>query len=76
MKPSSYQHNEFFAHRPLSGVTFKHNDAVDIVGGDYAGNSGSIVGLDELGEDPCHLVELGSGQDVFISQSCLCLAEA
>lgn len=76
MKPSSDQHNDFFAHRSLPGIAFKHNDAVDVVGGEYVGSSGSIVSVEELGEELSYLVELSSGQDAVISQSSLRLAEA
>jgi ribosomal protein S4E len=76
MKPSHDQHNDFFAHRPIAGVAFEHNDAVMVVGGDHAGDSGSIVSIEELGEDPIYLIELGSGDDVFIKQSLLRLVEA
>ena len=71
MKLSRDQHNEFLAHKPFRGVSFEHNDAVEIIGGEHAGDSGFVVSLEELGEDPLYLVELGSGQDAFIRQSFL-----
>jgi len=76
MKPTHEQHNDFFAHTPLPGVRFEHNDAVEIVGGDHLGESGSIVSVELLGDDPHYLVELGSGQDAVISQSFLRLPDA
>ena len=76
MKPSHDQHNDFLAHRPLPGVAFEHNDAVEIIDGEHIGGSGSIVSVDELGENPVYLVELGSGQDAVINQSFLRLIEA
>ena len=71
MKLSHDQHNDFLAHKSRHGVSFGHNDAVEIMGGEHAGDSGSIVSLEELGEDPLYLVELASGQDAFIRQSFL-----
>lgn len=76
MKPTRQQQKDFFAHRPLDGVRFEHNDAVDVIGGAHAGDSGSIVSLEQLGDDPTYLVELGSGQDVVIHQVFLRLAGA
>ena len=76
MKPNSDQHNDFFAHMPLPGVTFEHNEAIEIIGGDHAGEFGSIISVELLGDDPSYLVELGSGRDVVISQSLLRTAEA
>jgi ribosomal protein S4E len=76
MKPSHDQHNDFLAHRPLPGVAFEHNDTVAVMGGAHAGDSGSIVSVEELGQDPIYLVELSSGQDAVISQSLLRLVEA
>lgn len=76
MKPSHDQHNDFLAHKPIPGVSFEHNDAVEIIGGEHAGGSGSIVSVEEIGDDPIYLVELGSGQDAVISQSLLRLVEA
>ncbi len=76
MKPTHDQHNDFFAHQPLPGVAFRHNDAVEIVFGELVGNSGSIVSVEQLGLDPAYLVELGSGKDVVICQSHLRLVEA
>ena len=76
MKPTQDQHNDFFANRPLPGVAFEHNDAVEVTGGEHAGDSGAIISVEELGDDPVYLVELGSGQDAVISQSLLRLVEA
>ena len=76
MKLSHDQHNDFLAHRPLPGVAFEHNDAVEVIGGEYAGDSGSIVSVEQLGDNPVYLVELGPGQDAVISQSFLRLVEA
>lgn len=75
MKPTHEQHNDFFAHKPLAGVRFEHDDAVDIIDGDHAGHSGAIISLEQLGDDPIYLVELGSGEDVVISQSFLQLSQ-
>lgn len=76
MKPSHDQHSDFLARRPLPGVSFGHNSAVLVVGGEHAGSAGSIVSVEQLGADPVYLVELGSGKDVAIAQSQLRLADA
>ncbi|OHE82016.1 MAG: hypothetical protein A2X76_04615 [Lysobacterales bacterium GWF1_69_6] len=76
MKPSHGQHNDFLAHRPLPGVAFGHNDAVEIIGGELTGETGSIISVEQLGADPVYLVELGSGNDAVIRQAHLRLLEA
>jgi hypothetical protein len=76
MKPSHDQHNDFLARRPISGIYFGHNDAVEVVGGDFVGDSGSVVSIEDLSGDPLYLIELSSGQDALISQSSLRLVEA
>ncbi len=76
MKPSHDQHDDFLARRPLPGVAFEHNDPVEVIGGGHVGDSGAIVSVERLGDDPAYLIELGSGQDAVISQSLLRLVEA
>lgn len=76
MKPTHDQQNEFLDHRPLPGVSFEHNDAVVVVAGEHSGDSGAIISVEELGDDPVYLVELGSGQDAIVSQSLLRAVEA
>lgn len=68
MRPTAAQRNEFLARRPLPGVAFQHNDGVDVIAGDHAGDSGSIVSVERLGDNPDYLVELSSGQDAIIGQ--------
>ncbi|TMH27079.1 MAG: hypothetical protein E6H66_24175 [Betaproteobacteria bacterium] len=76
MKPSHAQHNDFLAHRPLPGVLFEHNDFVSVIDGPHAGDSGSVVSVEELGDDPTYMVELVSNKDAYISQSSLRLRVA
>lgn len=76
MSPSHDQQNDFFGHRPIPGVAFEHDDAVEVTGGEHAGDSGAIISVEELGDDPAYLVELSSGQDAIIRQSLLRLAAA
>jgi ribosomal protein S4E len=71
MKPTDKQHDDFLAHRPIPGLVFEHNDAVDVIGGQHVGDSGSIVSVEALGDDPTYLVELNSGKDAQIRQSLL-----
>ncbi len=75
MKSSSGQRNDFLAHLPLPGVEFEHNDAVVVIAGEHVGDFGVIVSVEELGDDPIYVVELGSGKDAVISQSHLCAVE-
>jgi hypothetical protein len=71
MKPSSDQHNAFLAGAVLPGVTFVHNQYVEVVSGQYCGSRGSILSVEELGSDPLLLVELDPGGDVELRQSCI-----
>jgi len=76
MKPTLQQHNDYLARRSLPGVAFAHNSYVAIVGGEHTGNSGSLVSVESLGNDPLYLVELESGSGVLVQQSCLRVHEA
>jgi ribosomal protein S4E len=69
MKPTFAQHNDFLAHKRIEGVAFEHDDYVLVIAGEHKGDKGSIVSVEELGEDPVYLVELESGGDVCLSQS-------
>ena len=71
MKPSLEQCNAWFAREAVPGVAFTHEDGVDVVQGEYSGESGALISVEELGDDPLYLVELGSGKDVYVRQSCL-----
>lgn len=69
MKPTLAQHNAFLAQDLLPGVWFRHNEYVMVVAGEHKGASGSLVSVQELGVDPCFLLELDSGFDVSVRQS-------
>jgi hypothetical protein len=69
MKPPIDHHNTFLAHKPIDGVRFEHNDPVRIVAGEHKGKNGSLVSVEEIGEDPLYLLELDSGFDVRVRQS-------
>jgi hypothetical protein len=71
MRPTTQHYAAFLAHEPLPGVTLSHNDYVRVCAGEHVGPSGSVVSVEELGPDPIYLVELESGQDVLVAQSCL-----
>jgi hypothetical protein len=71
MKPSHQQHIEFLSGGHLPGLSFRHNDRVQVVGGAHAGIAGNLISVEALGDDPQHLVELDSGQDVNVAQSAL-----
>ena len=71
MRPTSHQHAAFVSGEALPGVAYKHNAAVRVTAGDCVGELGAIVSVEELGSDPIYLVELGSGKDVRVRQSCL-----
>lgn len=55
MRPSPKHYAAFLAHEPLPSVALEHNDYVQVLAGDYAGQSGSIVSVEELGSDPVYL---------------------
>jgi ribosomal protein S4E len=76
MRPTLEQSNAFLAHQPVVGVSFEHNAYVRVVDGEHAGDSGSLVSVEELGEDPVYLVELESNQDALVPHSCLRVAAA
>ena len=69
MRPTLVQHNDFLAHRPVEGVTFEHNDFVRICCGEHSGAKGSLVSVEELGNDPLYTLELESGFDIHVRQS-------
>ena len=69
MKPSTDQLQDFLANRLVSGVPLALNDYVNVIEGDHAGDSGSVVNLEEVGADPIYLVELESGEHVLVAGS-------
>jgi ribosomal protein L24 len=69
MKPTFAQHNDFLAHKRIDCAVFEHNDYVHVVAGEHRGKKGSIVSIEDLGENPIYLVELESGSDVHVPQS-------
>ena len=75
MRPTHEQSNALLAHEPLPGVAFEHNAYVRVVSGEHAGDSGSVINVEQLGQDPVYLVELESNSDAPIPQSCLRLVE-
>jgi len=71
MRPTREQFDAFLAHQPVVGVFLKHNEYVQVISGEHAGDAGSLVSIEELGDDPVDLVELESSQDALVPQSCL-----
>jgi hypothetical protein len=69
MKPTIDHRNDFLAHKQILGVSVKHNEFVKVVVGEHEGNKGSLVSVEELGEDPLFLLELESGFDILVRQS-------
>ena len=69
MKPTRTQHDDFLANKPVPGVTFGHGDYVNVIGGEFSGSSGSVVGVEDLGDDPVYLVELESGRSIPVAGS-------
>ncbi len=69
MKPTFNQHNDFLAHNTIGGLHFEHNDYVKIVTGEDKGQTGSLISVEELSEDPVYVLELESGSDIRIKQS-------
>lgn len=56
---------------PIDGVRYRHNDFVFITSGANSGGSGSLVTITSFDPEPKYLVELESGIDVEVLQSCL-----
>ncbi len=57
----------FFARRRSRSVPFVLNDGVDIIGGDHAGRSGSVLSIVSVQPTLVFLVETGdSGEDVVV----------
>jgi ribosomal protein S4E len=69
MKPNHDQLQDFLANRPVSGVPLALNDYVNVIEGAHAGDSGSVVNLEEIGADPIYLVELESGEQLLVAGS-------
>ena len=71
MKPTLAQHDDFLANRPVTGVALGCNDYVNVIGGEFAGDTGLVINIEELGEDPVYLVKLDSGIQVLVAASLL-----
>ncbi len=69
MKPTHQQYTDFLAHKPILGVNFEHNEAVQVVSGKYKNKKGSLISIEEVGEDPLFLLEFESGLDAYVRQS-------
>jgi len=76
MKPTHKQQNDYLSRELIPGVAFAHNSFVAIVAGEHAGKSGSLISIEGLGNDPMYMVELESGTDALIAQSCLRVPDA
>ena len=69
MKPTSAQLKDFLANRPVAGVALEFHDYVNVIEGDDAGDSGSVVDLEDIGTEPIYRVELDSGKSVLVAES-------
>ena len=64
--------DRWLAGEAVPGVTFRHNDAVEITSGEHAGSAGVILLLMGLRPEPRYLVELRrERRDVRVPQSAL-----
>ena len=61
--------DDFLAHRPIAGVTFEHDDFVEVVAGEHKGKKGNLVNIAQLTSDPLFILELESGHDIHVRQS-------
>ena len=66
MKPSQIQLDDFLANRPVPDVALALHDYVNVIEGEHAGDSGTVVGLADVGSDPSYAVELDSGVSVTV----------
>lgn len=64
------------AHRVLEGLRFDFLDAVDIVAGEHAGHTGSVLGLLTIDDEVRYLIELHSGFDAPVREANLRLRAA
>ncbi len=71
MKPTLAQRDDFLASRPVAGIALGCNDYVNVIGGEFAGDSGSVINIEELDEDPVYCVKLDSGNQVLVAASFL-----
>ena len=71
MKPTLAQRDDFLAYRPVPGLTFAFKDYVNVIAGDFAGDSGTVISLEEIGADPVYLVKLDSDRQALLSASML-----
>lgn len=69
MKPTLAQHSAFLSQELLRGVTYRHNEYVTVIAGEYVGTAGSLVSVEDLGNDPVFLIELDRGFDALVHQS-------
>ena len=62
-------YQDFFDGKPIEGVAFIHNQAVRVVVGPHAGQTGSLISLEAIEPVPIFLMELESGVDVLVKQT-------
>ncbi len=67
--------NAWRARQAVAGVDFGHDDLVTLLGGEHAGNVGSLVSIEQIEPDVIFLVEIDSGFNVAAKQSEIELAE-
>ena len=70
------QADAFLAGEAIEGVRFQLNEEVEIVEGAHRGTFGSVIAIESLGADPILVVELSTGLDLKVAQSCLSSARA
>ena len=64
--------DRWLAGEAIPGVTFGHNEAVEITKGEHEGHAGAVILLMALHPEPRYLVQLREGRrDVRVSQSAL-----
>ena len=69
MKPSPIQLEDFLANRPVPEVALALHDYVNVIEGEHAGDSGTVMGLADVGSDPAYVLELDSGVSVTVVES-------
>ena len=69
MKPSPIQLEDFLANRPVPEVALALHDYVNVIEGEHAGDSGTVMGLADVGSDPSYVVELDSGVSFTVVES-------
>jgi len=69
MKATIKEINNWLAGDKVGNSKFNLNESVAIVSGEHEGKTGSVISLETKEENPSYIVELDTGQDIYVKQS-------